>query len=122
MRPTRITQDLQLTGETNVGHTATDEKVTLELGTAFDLAAERKTIRDQRVSDREREFSVEIRLRNRKTVACRTIVVEEPTPGDVEVLKSTHPAQRDEANLLRFTVAVPAGQEVVVGYTARQRW
>ena len=114
-------QDLQLTGETNVGHTAVDEKVTLELGTAFDLAAERKTLRDQRVSDREREFSVEIRLRNRKTVAA-TIVVEEPTPGDVEVLKSTHPAQRDEANLLRFTVAVPAGQEVVVGYTARQRW
>ena len=50
-------QDLQLTGETNVGHTAVDEKVTLELGTAFDLAAERKTLRDRRVSDREREFS-----------------------------------------------------------------
>ncbi len=113
--------DLQLTGETNVGHTAVDEKVTLELGTAFYIAAERKTLRDQRVSDREREFSVEIRLRNRKSVAA-TIVVEEPMSGDVEVLKSTHPAQRDEANLLRFTVAVPAGQEVVVGYTARQRW
>lgn len=113
--------DLQLTGETRVAHTALDEKVTLELGTAFDLAAERKSIADKRVSDREREYTIEIRLRNRKTVPA-TIVVEEPTGGDVEVLKSTHPVQRDEANLLRFTVAVPAGQEVVVGYTARQRW
>ncbi len=113
--------DLQLTGETHVAHTAVDEKVTLELGTAFDLVAERKQVSDRRVSDREREYAIEIRLRNRKSVDA-TIVVEEPTGGDVEVLKSTHPASRDEANLIRFTIDVKAGQEVVLGYTARQRW
>jgi len=113
--------DLQLTGETRVNHTAVDEKVTLELGTAFDLAAERRQLSDKRVSDREREYAIEIRLRNRKTVDA-TIVVEEPTGGDVEVLKSTHPASRDEANVIRFTIDVPAGREVVLGYTARQRW
>jgi hypothetical protein len=113
--------DLQLTGETTVKHTAVDEKLTLELGYAFDLAAERKQMTDRRVSDREREYSIEIKLRNRKNVDA-VILVEEPTGGDVEVLKSSLPASRADANLLRFTVPVSAGKEVVLTYTARQRW
>jgi len=114
-------QDLQLTGETQIRHTAVDEKRTLELGYAFDLAAERKQTSERRISDREREYSVEIRLRNRKS-APATIQVEEPVGGDVEVLKSSLPAKRDDANLLQFTVPVAAGKEVVLTYTARQRW
>ena len=113
--------DLQLTGETTVKHTAIDEKLTLDMGYAFDLAAERKNTSEKRVSDREREFSVEIKLRNRKTVDA-TIIVEEPTGGEVEMIKSSLPFTRDEANLFRFTVPVPAGKEVVLTYTARQRW
>ncbi len=114
-------QDLQLTGETNVQHTAVDEKLTLDLGYAFDLAAERKQTSEKRVSDREREFGVQISLRNRKAVDA-TIVIEEPVGGDIELIKSSHTANRDEANLIKFTVSVPAGKEVLVSYTARQRW
>src|SRR5499427_2509957 len=114
-------KDLQLTGETTVKHTAVDEKVTLEMGYAFDLAAERKQLSEHRVSDREREYSVEIKLRNRKTVDA-TIQVEEPANGETDVLKSSLPVTRDEANLLKWTVPVAAGKEVVLTYTARQRW
>ncbi len=114
-------KDLQLTGETTVKHTAVDEKLTLEMGYAFDLAAERKQVSDRRVSDREREYSVEIKLRNRKSVDA-TILVEEPMGGDVEVIKSSLPASRSDANLIRFTVPVAVGKEVVLTYTARQRW
>jgi hypothetical protein len=114
-------KDLQLTGETNVKHTALDEKLTLEMGYAFDLAAERKNTSERRVSDREREYSVEIKLRNRKTVDA-TIVVDEPTGGEIEMIKSSLPFSREEANLFRFTVPVPAGKEVVLTYAARQRW
>ena len=113
--------DSQLTGETDVKHTAVDEKFKLELGYAFDLAAERKVTADRRVSDREREYSVEIKLRNRKKTEV-TVVCEEPVGGEVEIVKSSKPAVRDEANVLRFTLAVPAGQEAVLTYTARQRW
>ena len=114
-------KDLQLTGETTVRHTAVDEKVTLEMGYAFDLVAERKQVSERRVSDREREYSVEIKLRNRKSVDA-TIQVEEPANGDTDVIKSSIPVKRDEANLLKFTVPVAAGKEVVLTYTARQRW
>ena len=114
-------KDLQLTGETTVKHTAVDEKVTLEMGYAFDLAAERKLVSEKRVSDREREYSVQIKLRNRKTVDA-TIQVEEPATGDTEVINSSIPVTRDEAGLLKFSVPVAAGKEVVLTYTARQRW
>jgi len=114
-------KDLQLTGETTVKHTAVDEKVTLEMGYAFDLAAERKSVSERRVSDREREYSVEIKLRNRKSVDA-VIRVEEPANGDTDVIKSSLPVTRDEANLLKWTIPVAAGKEVVLTYTARQRW
>jgi hypothetical protein len=114
-------KDLQLTGETTVKHTAVDEKVTLEMGYAFDLAAERKQVSERRVSDREREYSVEIKLRNRKSVDA-TIQVEEPVNGDIDVTKSSLPVTRDEAGLLKWTVPVAAGKEVVLTYTGRQRW
>ena len=114
-------RDLQFTGETTIGHKAVDEKVTLEMGHAFDLAAERKPTADRRVSDREREFAVEIRLRNRKSTAAR-IVVEESLGGDVQVTAQSAPSTRKDANTLQWTLDVAAGKEVVLTYTARQRW
>jgi hypothetical protein len=110
-----------LADHNTVKHTAVDEKVTLDMGYAFDLAVERKQVTERRVSDREREYSIEIKLRNRKSVDA-TILVEEPANGETDVLKSSIPVSRDEANLLKFTVPVPAGKEVVLTYTARQRW
>lgn len=114
-------KELQFTGETTVGHEAVDEKVTLEMGYAFDLAAERKPTSDRRVSDREREFSVEIKLRNRKPAAAR-IVVEESLGGDVQVTAQSAPSTRKDANTLQWTLDVAPGKEVVLTYTARQRW
>jgi hypothetical protein len=114
-------KDLQFTGETNIRHGAVDEKVTLDLGYAFDLAAERRMTSDRRVSDREREFGVEIKLRNRKTVAAR-IVVEESVGGDVTVTEQSAPSTRKDANTLQWTFDLAPGKEAVLTYTARQRW
>ena len=112
---------LQLTGETQVAHTPVDEKFLLDLGYAFDLAAERKNMAERRPSDREREYDVEVRLRNRKTVPV-TIRVQEPVGGDTQLLRQSHPSIRKDANTLEFAIDVPAGKEIVVTYTARQRW
>jgi hypothetical protein len=113
--------DLQFIGESRIGHTPEGEKVTLEVGSAFDLAAERREVSSRRISDREREYTVEILLRNRKKSAV-TIVVEEGVGGDTEISQPTHPFTRKDANTIRFEVPVPAGREVKVGYTARVRY
>jgi hypothetical protein len=112
---------LQFVGETTVSHTPVDEKRTLDLGYTFDLAAERRQMAERRVSDREREYDVELRLRNRKSSPV-SIVVEEGIGGDTTLLKQSHPSTRKDAGTLQFTIDVPAGREVVLTYTARQRW
>ena len=114
-------KQLQFTGETTIGHTAVDEKLTLDVGTAFDLAAERRSTVDRRITDREREFGIEIKLRNRKSVPV-TIVVEESLGGDITLAQQSHPSTRKDASTLRFSINVAPGKEVVLTYTARQRW
>ncbi len=112
---------LQFTGETRIGHTAVDEKMTLEVGMAFDLVAERKEAYNNRVSDHEREYQVVIELRNRKKNDV-VIRVEENVGGDIEVTKKTHEFTRKDANTLVFNVPVPKGQKVTLSYTARVRF
>jgi hypothetical protein len=115
------TGDLQFTGETRIPHTPEGEKLTLDVGTVFDIAAERREVASRRISDREREYQVEIKLRDRKKTDV-TVVVEEPVPGDHEVVKKTHEFVRKDANTLQFQVPVRAGQEGVLGYTVRVRY
>jgi hypothetical protein len=112
---------LQLTGEARIGHTAEGEKITLEVGTAFDLAAERREVYNKRITDHEREYQIEIRLRDRKKSDV-AIVVEESVGGDNEVLKSSHPYVRKDANTIQFTLPVPAGKETVLTYTVHMRY
>jgi hypothetical protein len=113
--------DLQFTGETTIPHTAEGEKLTLDVGQAFDIAAERREMRQRRISDREREYAVEIELRNQKKNDV-TIVVEENVAGDWEMLQKTHEFMRKDANTLEFRVPVAAGKKVVLGYTMRVRF
>jgi len=109
------------TGETRIRHTPEDETLTLDVGTAFDLVAERREVSNRRLSDHESEMQVEVKLRNRKKNAV-TIVVEEPVAADHDVVRSSHPATRKDANTLQFTIPVPAGQEVALTYTVRVRF
>jgi hypothetical protein len=112
---------LQFTGEASIGHTPVDEKFTLGVGTAFDLVAERRDVANRRISDREREYDVEIKLRNRKSENV-TIVVEEPVQGDFDVVRHSHPFEVKNARTIRFEIPVAAGKEVVLTYTTRVRY
>ncbi len=110
----------QFTGESNIRHTPEGEKLELEVGSAFDLAAERAMLSSRRISNTEREYAVRIKLRDRKKSDV-TIVVQESVGGDTEIIQRTHPFTRKDANTIEFTIPVKAGQEVVLEYTARVR-
>ena len=113
--------ELQFTGETTMGHTAEGEKLTLEVGNAFDLVGERREVSNKRISDREREYSVEIKLRNRKKTPV-TIVAEESLGGDSDILQKSQEFTRKDANTIQFPVLVAPGKESVITYTARVRY
>ena len=112
---------LQFTGETHIQHTPSGEKLTLDVGSAFDLSAERRQTAEHRISDREREYSYEIKLRNHKDRDV-VIVCDEPVSGDVDVTAKSHDFTRKDSNTLEFNVPVPAGKEARLTYTARVRF
>ena len=111
----------QFTGESSIKHTPEGEKLTLEVGAAFDLAAERRDLYNNRISDREREYAVEIKLRDRKKTDV-VIVVQESVGGDTEITQKTHEFTRKDANTIEFAIPVAAGKEAVLSYTARVRY
>jgi len=104
-----------------LNHFMVEMKTLDDVGMAFDLVGEKKITDQKRISDREREYSVEIKLRNRKKVPV-TIVSEESVGGDFDVTKNSHPFTKKDASTIQFAVAVPAGKEVVVTYTVRARY
>jgi len=113
--------ELRFTGESHIRHTPEGEKVTIDVGTAFDLVAERREVYNKRISDHEREYEVEIKLRNRKKTNV-TIAVEENVASDFEVIRKSHEFTRKDASTLVFQIPVPAGKEAVLDYVVRVRF
>jgi hypothetical protein len=113
--------ELRFTGESHIRHTPEGEKVTVEVGNAFDLVAERREVYNKRISDHEREYEVQVVLRNRKKTNV-TITVEENVASDNEVIKKSHDFTRKDANTLVFQVPVAAGKEATLDYVVRVRF
>jgi hypothetical protein len=111
---------LEFVGEDQIDHTPKDEKVRVYLGNAFDIVGER-TVKDRRnVTKYITEEDIEVSLRNRKDEAV-TITVIEHLWGDWQILRPSHQHRQKDANTAEFDLAVPAGQEVLLTYTARRQ-
>ena len=112
---------LQFVGEDRIGHTPKDETLNVQIGTAFDVVAERKQIDFRRVSSLVHEVEFEVALRNHKDEPI-VVEVNEPIGGDWRMLSASHEWTQTAAWAARFDVPVGAGEEVVVRYRARVRW
>jgi hypothetical protein len=108
-------------GEDHIDHTPKDEFITVKIGNAFDLVAERKQTDFKSISKNVWELEFEITLRNHKDSAV-TVQVNEPIGGDWEMLSSTFPAKKTEAFAAQFNVPVKANGEAVLRYRIRARW
>ena len=120
----RVFDGGDLLGEANLGHTPANAEVSLALGTVFDLSAERtrESFRVDRAG-REMEERISVLVRNAKAEAA-TVRVVEPLPrwSDWDIVSSTVPAVRKDAQSATFDLAVPAGGEARITYTVRYRW
>ena len=113
-----------LLGEAVLGHTPANADVSLALGTVFDLTAERtREAFNVDRAGRQMEERISVLVRNAKTEAASVRVVE-PLPrwSDWEIVSSSVPAVRKDAQSATFDLAVPAGGEARVTYTVRYRW
>ena len=112
---------LEFVGEDLIDHTPQDEKVRIFVGNAFDIKGERIQKEMNQLSDRMREETWQITLRNHKQEDV-TVVVEENLWGDWKIRKESHPHKKKDATTIEFEIPVPADGEAVVEYTVLLRW
>jgi hypothetical protein len=109
---------LQFIGEDRIDHTAKDEDVSLYLGNAFDVAAERRVMDSRKITTRIREEDYEVELRNHKDEDIVVRVVDR-LYGFWTVTQTTHEFVKKDANRVEFSVPVERDGEAVVRYTVR---
>jgi hypothetical protein len=108
-------------GEDHIDHTPKDEFVTVKIGNAFDVVAERKQMDFKKIANTVYEMEFEITLRNHKDIPIN-VEVNEPIGGDWEILNSTYPAKKTEAFAAQFNVPVKPNGESVLKYRIRVKW
>jgi len=112
---------LQFVGEDRIDHTPKDEKFKIKIGEAFDVVGERVQTDYKRPGRNLFEVAFEVSLRNHKNEDIK-VLVEEPIPGDWEMLSNTHLYEKLQAHLIRFEVSVAKDKEVKVKYRIRFRY
>jgi hypothetical protein len=108
-------------GEDRIDHTPKDEDVTVHIGNAFDIVAERKQTDYKRIDNHVWEMEFEITLRNHKDTPV-TVQVNEPIGGDWEMLSSSYKFTKTAAFAAQFNVPVDKNGTSVLKYRIRARW
>ena len=120
----RMFEGKDFLGEANLGHTAANQDVALTIGNVFDLTAER-TREDFQLdrSGRTMTERVTVTLKNAKSGVATVRVSERLARWtDWDIVSSTTPFEKRNAQTVSFDVAVPAGGETKLSYTVRYRW
>jgi len=112
---------LQFVGEDRIDHTPKDEKFKIKIGEAFDVVGERVQTEYKHLGWNLYEVAFEVSLRNHKKEDIK-VLVEEPIPGDWEMLSNTHSYEKLSSNLIRFNVPVDKDKEVKVKYRIRFKY
>ena len=120
----RMSDGNDFLGEANLAHTAAGQDVSLAIGNVFDLTAERtresfKLDRDGRTITE----TVSVLLKNAKSTTATVRVSERLARwSDWEMISSSVPSVKRNAQTASFDVPVPAEGEVRLSYTVRYRW
>jgi hypothetical protein len=111
----------QFVGEDHIDHTPRDEKVTLNVGDAFDIIGEREMTDQRSLGTNSSQETVKITLKNHKDEAV-TVDATENLGTNWEILSSSMPYDKKNASTVIFHVPVKARGESTVTYTVLHRW
>jgi hypothetical protein len=109
-----------------VDHTPKNEKVRLKLGDAFDVTADKKQTDFKKLGGTGKynyvfESGYEVLLKNAKKEPV-TVTVQEPMPGDWQVLSESHPHTKGASNTAVWKVSVPAEGSTKLVYRSLVRY
>ncbi|WP_456374740.1 DUF4139 domain-containing protein [Thiolapillus sp.] len=116
----------QFVGEDRIDHTPKNEQLRLKLGESFDVTANRKQTAYRKVNFGHpyryaAEASFRIELKNAKS-SPTTVSVQEPIPGDWEMLHESRKHRKLSSNLVEWQVEIPAEGNVILEYQVRVRY
>ncbi|MEZ4601402.1 MAG: DUF4139 domain-containing protein [Syntrophotaleaceae bacterium] len=115
----------QFVGEDRIEHTAKNEAVRLRLGEAFDVNARRVQTDYKKLAGGEKETLIEsayrIELKNAKSEPV-TVIVEEPMPGDWQIVQENLPHEKKNARTAVWKIRVPAEGEAQLTYRTRVKY
>lgn len=111
----------QFVGEDAIDHTPKDETITLHVGDAFDVVADRTQTDYKVLSPRESQSAWSISIRNHKDEDA-VVTVREPVGGDWTLVASSLPGKKVDARTLEFEVPVAKGKEVKLTYRVDVKW
>jgi hypothetical protein len=117
-------QTLEFVGEDAITHTPRNEKVLLQLGSAFDVVGERRQV-DFRVDSAHNTMTeeIEVKLRNQKKERVVVQVKENMYRwANWEITRRSHDFQKEDARTIFFPITLAPGEEAVVRYTVRYTW
>jgi len=120
------TGNAQFIGEDRIDHTPKGEKVRLKLGDAFDVTADKKQTDFKKLSGTGKynavyESAFEIVLKNAKKESV-VVTVQEPMPGDWQILSASQPHTKGASNTASWNVAIPAEGQTTLTYRALVRF
>ena len=98
----------------------------LKLGDAFDVTADKKQTDFKKLGGTGKynavfESAYEMVLKNAKKEAV-VVTVQEPMPGDWQILSASHPHTKGASNTAVWSVPVPAEGRIVLTYRALVRY
>ena len=112
---------IQFIGEDSISHTPKDENISVYVGNAFDVVAERKQTDYKKIANNVVEMEYQIAIRNHKDSAV-TVEVREPVGGDWEVLSSSFPSTKLDSTTIAFNVPVAKDGAATLDYRVRVHW
>jgi len=116
----------QFVGEDHIDHTPKNEEVSLKLGDAFDITADKKQTDFKKLSAYGKYHyayasSYEIVLKNAKKETV-TVNVQEPVPGDWIMASESHPHNKQAAGTAVWKIKVPPEGKTKLTYTVHIRY
>lgn len=126
MRFYRVDRDgqMEFVGENRIGHTPRNETITVHLGNAFDLVAERsRTDFFRHRTERLIRESFEVEIRNRSQEAV-TVEVVEPLFrwSNWRITSQSLPHEKVDSQTIRFQVPVEPDGKTLLSYTVEYAW
>ena len=114
---------VEFIGEDWIDHTPRNETLSLTVGKAFDVVAQRQVVAQSRPSKRAEEQTIEIEFRNTKKEAIEILVREHfPPYRSWEIKESNLPFKKRSATEVEFRVPVGIEQTNTLRYRVLYWW